>query len=95
MQSDLTEIQNKLSNKLTWPREQFSAENSHSSYLTVLERQDQAIGDYTKFLDDDGKAKVSDQDRQRNVKTILHLHKRKGYRPETLHVAVSIMDRYF
>ena len=91
---DLNEIQNKLSNKVTWEKVQFSAENSHLSYLTVLDRQDKPIGDYTKVLDDTGKPMVSGVDRMKMVQLVSHLHKRKGYRPETFHVAVSIMDRF-
>ena len=63
--------------------------------MTALNTQDEAIGDYTQETYGTGKPIISEAERRQNVVLVAHLHKRKNYRVETFHVAVSIMDRYF
>lgn len=48
------------------------------------------IGDYTSGQ----KPFMTSNQRESFVELIEHLHKRKGYRVETFHSAVSIMDRF-
>jgi hypothetical protein len=88
---DVTEVREKLEPNVLSPRRiQFSAESSQSSYLEVLSTQDEIIGDYTSG----SKPVMSAVQREQVVELIEHLHRRKGYRIETFHCAVSIMDRF-
>ena len=60
----------------------------------MLDTQDKIIGNYTKMIVN-GKIVVSADRREQTVSLIANLVKKKGYKFETFHSAVSIMDRYY
>jgi hypothetical protein len=68
--------------------DQFAPQCSQHAYMTMILSQDHVIGDYTK------EGVVTPADRDEIVKLMKLLHSEKKYKNETLHIAVSIMDRY-
>ena len=86
--SDFTELRESLSAPAA-PREQFASEYSQCAYNSMCASQDSPIGDYvTQF------GIISATQRERMVCLIHELHRQKEYKVETLHLAVSIADRY-
>ena len=76
------------------PHEQFAPDCSQNSYLTLLDRQDAAIGDYTLCTSKNGNTIIAPQQRELIVSLISSLTNKKKYRVETFHVAVGIMDKF-
>ena len=70
---------------------QFAAEHSQSSYKAML-AQDYAIGDYLKNTTSE--SQFTYIDRELLVSILQDLNRKKDYKPETLHLAGSIADRY-
>ena len=73
-------------------KRQFAPEYSHKCYLTML-REEQAIGSY---IDIEGLPSkiITKGSRKFIVQNIQSLHKVKGYKEETLYLAISLADRY-
>lgn len=70
---------------------QFAPEYSQSSY-EHMQSQDWAVGNY---LEGTGpNANFGYGERERLISIVQDLHKKKDYKPETLHLAGNLADRY-
>lgn len=57
-----------------------------------MARQEFAIGDYIDFKQ--GAMQVSEQSRRHMITLIEDIHSAKGYKEETLYLAMSLADRF-
>jgi hypothetical protein len=76
----------------TVPARQFAAEYSQDCYTEMMENENKAFGNY---LVPNNHFNVTTEERDAVISTIQTLHKKKdGYKPETMHLAGNITDRY-
>lgn len=71
---------------------QFAPEYSQAAYLNTFAIQE-VVGDYTN-LKDGVFLQITAKQREGIVALISQLHKKKSYRPETLFIAVGLLDKY-
>ena len=70
--------------------DQFAADCSQNSFKALISNQDTVVPDYTKTAN----PVMTSDNRALLVKQITDLYKEKKYKNETLHLAVSIADRF-
>ena len=74
------------------PQRQFAPEYSQKCYEEIMATNNTALSDY---LSKKNSLLISAKDRDTMITTIQYLHRKKeGYKPETMHLAGNIADRY-
>lgn len=74
------------------PTRQFAPEYSQNCYLEMMKKNNKVIGNY---LNQNNQLQITSKERDMMIMTIQYLHRKKdGYKPETLHLAGNIADRY-
>lgn len=74
------------------PTRQFAPEYSQNCYLEMMKKNNKLIGNY---LTHSKELQITPKERDIMIMTIQYLHKKKdGYKPETMHLAGNIADRY-
>jgi len=74
------------------PLRQFAPEFSQACYDEMMSKTNVALGDYTAKKNC---LQITAKERDTMITTIQYLHRKKeGYKPETMHLAGNIADRY-
>lgn len=72
---------------------QFWAEYSQTAYEHALSLEE-CVKDYSSEANPDAKLQISAKQREGIIALISELHKKKGYRKETMFIAFGLLDRF-